>query len=53
MNVGQVYEMILAWAGKELGCYFETPVFDGATENDVIDIHEEGRAARGRQGRPV
>ena len=36
MNVGQVYEMILAWAGKELNCYFETPVFDGATENDVI-----------------
>ena len=35
MNVGQVYEMVLAWAGKELGCYFETPVFDGATENDV------------------
>jgi DNA-directed RNA polymerase subunit beta len=35
MNVGQVYEMILAWAGKELNCYFETPVFDGATENDV------------------
>ncbi len=36
MNVGQVYEMILAWAGKELGCYFETPVFDGASESDVI-----------------
>ncbi len=36
MNVGQVYEMILAWAGKELGCYFETPVFDGAFEHDVI-----------------
>ena len=36
MNVGQVYEMILAWAGKELGCYFETPVFDGAFERDVL-----------------
>jgi DNA-directed RNA polymerase subunit beta len=35
MNVGQVYEMVLAWAGKELGCYFETPVFDGASESDV------------------
>ncbi len=35
MNVGQVYEMVLAWAGKELNCYFETPVFDGATENEV------------------
>ena len=36
MNVGQVYEMVLAWAGKELNCYFETPVFDGASEKDVI-----------------
>ena len=36
MNVGQVYEMILAWAGKVLGCYFETPVFDGASEQDVL-----------------
>ncbi len=35
MNVGQVYEMILAWAGKILGCHFETPVFDGAHEADV------------------
>jgi len=36
MNVGQVFEMVLAWAGKELGCYFETPVFDGAFEHDII-----------------
>ena len=35
MNVGQVYELILAWAGKILQCHFETPVFDGAVESDV------------------
>ena len=35
MNVGQVYEMILAWAGHEMGQYFETPVFDGAFQDDV------------------
>jgi len=35
MNVGQVYEMILAWAGKILGLHFETQVFDGAAETDV------------------
>lgn len=35
MNVGQIYELILGWAGKTLGCYFKTPVFDAATEEDV------------------
>ncbi len=35
MNVGQIYELILGWAGKILGLHFETPVFDGATEEDV------------------
>ena len=35
MCIRDSYELILAWAGKELGCYFETPVFDGAFEHDV------------------
>ncbi|MCK4762089.1 MAG: DNA-directed RNA polymerase subunit beta [Candidatus Aminicenantes bacterium] len=35
MNVGQIYELILGMAGKRLSLYFETPVFDGATEADV------------------
>jgi len=35
MNVGQIYELILARAGKILGLHFETPVFDGATEEEV------------------
>ena len=35
MNVGQIYELILGWAGKLLNMYFETPVFDGALEEDV------------------
>ncbi len=35
MNVGQIFELILAWAGKNLGVKFETPVFDGASEHDV------------------
>jgi len=37
MNVGQVYELILAWAGKMQGLHYETPVFDGASEQDVRD----------------
>ncbi|MCK5055261.1 MAG: DNA-directed RNA polymerase subunit beta [Candidatus Aminicenantes bacterium] len=35
MNVGQIYELILGMAGKNLGVYFETPVFDGASEEEV------------------
>jgi len=37
MNVGQIYELILGWAGKLLNVYFETPVFDGASEDNVKD----------------
>lgn len=35
MNVGQIYELILGRAGELLGLHFETPVFDGATEEEV------------------
>ncbi|MDX2286352.1 MAG: DNA-directed RNA polymerase subunit beta [Bacteroidia bacterium] len=35
MNLGQVYESILGWAGKRLGVRFATPIFDGATVADV------------------
>ena len=36
MNLGQIYETVLAWAGKKLGLYFSTPIFDGAP-NDKIN----------------
>jgi DNA-directed RNA polymerase subunit beta len=35
MNLGQIYETILAWAGKELGVRFATPIFDGAELEDI------------------
>ena len=35
MNIGQIYETILGWAGKELGLKFATPIFDGATADEV------------------
>ncbi|MCP4220806.1 MAG: DNA-directed RNA polymerase subunit beta, partial [bacterium] len=35
MNVGQIYELILGMAGNLLKCHFETPVFDGASEEEV------------------
>ncbi|MCP5051249.1 MAG: DNA-directed RNA polymerase subunit beta, partial [bacterium] len=41
MNVGQIYELILARAGGILGLHFETPVFDGATEDEVKHYMEE------------
>jgi DNA-directed RNA polymerase subunit beta len=38
MNLGQIYETVLAWAGQKLGVKFATPIFDGATIAD-IDHH--------------
>ncbi len=35
MNLGQIYETLLGWAGKKLGMNFATPIFDGATVADV------------------
>ena len=35
MNLGQIYETILGWAGKKLGVNFATPIFDGAKYDDV------------------
>ena len=35
MNLGQIYETLLGWAGKKLGTNFATPIFDGATVADV------------------
>ena len=35
MNIGQVLECHLGWAGKTLGLHFSTPVFDGAREKDI------------------
>jgi DNA-directed RNA polymerase subunit beta len=35
MNVGQILETHLGWAAHALGLYFATPVFDGATENEI------------------
>ena len=35
MNLGQIYETILGWAGKKLGLRFNTPIFDGATIDQI------------------
>jgi DNA-directed RNA polymerase subunit beta len=49
MNLGQIYETVLGWAGKELGLKFATPIFDGASHEEVeewvkkANLPESGR----------
>ncbi len=35
MNLGQIYETVLGWAGKKLGVKFATPIFDGASIDQI------------------
>ncbi|MDE1192312.1 MAG: DNA-directed RNA polymerase subunit beta [Arachidicoccus sp.] len=35
MNLGQIYETILGWCGKQLGLKFATPIFDGASPDEI------------------
>ncbi|MCE3296436.1 MAG: DNA-directed polymerase subunit beta [Crocinitomicaceae bacterium] len=35
MNLGQIYETVLGWAGEKLGVKFATPIFDGATPQEI------------------
>ena len=49
MNLGQIYETVLGWAGKELGIKFATPIFDGATLDQINDYTDKaGIPAFGR-----
>ncbi len=49
MNLGQLYETMLGWAGEELGKKYATPVFDGATHGDVIkELKEAGLPENGK-----
>ncbi len=41
MNVGQILETHLGWAGRVLGLRFATPVFDGATESDLKKLLDD------------
>jgi DNA-directed RNA polymerase subunit beta len=38
MNLGQIYETILGWAGEKLGLKFSTPIFDGATVDEINSL---------------
>ncbi len=43
MNLGQIYETVLGWAGKELGMKFATPIFDGATLDQINDYAAQAK----------
>ncbi|MBQ0124225.1 MAG: DNA-directed RNA polymerase subunit beta [Bacteroidales bacterium] len=46
MNLGQIYETVLGWAGKELGLKFSTPIFDGASLEDICKYTDEAGLPR-------
>jgi len=46
MNLGQLYETALGWAGNKLGLHFATPIFDGATWDQVGDYLEKAGLPR-------
>ncbi len=49
MNIGQLYEVCLGWAGKKLGRKYATPIFDGASNDEVsAELQEAGLAEFGR-----
>lgn len=60
MNLGQIYETILGWAAKKMGVTFASPIFDGASMDEVREklrdagLPEDGRVQLydGRSGDP-
>lgn len=46
MNLGQIYETVLGWAGKELGVKFATPIFDGATLDQINEYTDKAGVPR-------
>jgi len=46
MNLGQIYETVLGWAGEELGVKFSTPIFDGASLADICEYTDKAGLPR-------
>ena len=46
MNIGQIYETVLGWAGKKLGKKFSTPIFDGATLDQINELTDKAELPR-------
>ncbi len=46
MNIGQIYETILGWAGRKLNIKFSTPIFDGATLEEINEYTDKAGLPR-------
>jgi DNA-directed RNA polymerase subunit beta len=46
MNLGQIYETVLGWAGAELGLKFSTPIFDGASIDSICQYTDKAGLPR-------
>ncbi|PWH81840.1 DNA-directed RNA polymerase subunit beta [Algibacter marinivivus] len=46
MNIGQIYETVLGWAGQKLGRKYATPIFDGATIDQINGFTDEAGIPR-------
>ena len=46
MNLGQIYETVLGWAGANLGLKFSTPIFDGATLDEICAYTDKAGVPR-------
>ena len=46
MNIGQIFEAVLGWAGRELGIKFATPIFDGASLDDLNEYTDKAGLPR-------
>ncbi len=49
MNLGQIYETVLGWAGLELGLKFATPIFDGASPAQIDQYIEDAKLPKNGQ----
>ncbi len=46
MNIGQIYETVLGWAGQKLGNKYATPIFDGATIDQINELTDQAGIPR-------
>jgi DNA-directed RNA polymerase subunit beta len=46
MNIGQIYETVLGWAGQKLGQKYATPIFDGANIDQISNLTDEAGIPR-------
>ena len=46
MNIGQIYETVLGWAGQKLNRTYATPIFDGATLDQINEFTDEAGVPR-------